>query len=263
MAPGRTAVKAVSALTDVVLPRPRGPRLLIYHQVNAGLGRQMEVRLEDFRRQLDWLAANREVVDLDQAITRWSDSGSERLVVLTFDDGYRDTYTTAFPLIREQGLPFTLYLATDSIETGRPLGPPAKAEPLSWDQIGIMLGSGLVTIGAHTHRHLDLRFLSVDAVEDELGTGDDLIETRLGIRPGHFAYPWGFWSSTADPVVRRRYTSAALGGSARSQSRPELHLLHRYPVQLSDGYRFFGARLRGGLRLEEVIRRRIKGYTGP
>ncbi|MEX1125917.1 MAG: polysaccharide deacetylase family protein, partial [Acidimicrobiia bacterium] len=198
-----------------------------------------------------------------KAITRWSDSGSERLVVLTFDDGYRDTYTTAFPLLHEDGLPFTLYLATDSIETGRPLGPPEKAEPLSWDQIGMMLGSGLVTVGAHTHRHLDLRYLSVDEVEDELGTSDDLIETRLGVRPTHFAYPWGFWSPSADSAVSRRYASAALGGSARPPNRPEPHLLHRYPVQLSDGYRFFGARLRGGLRLEETIRRRLKGYNGP
>lgn len=259
----RTAVKAASALTDAVLPRPPGPRLLIYHQVDAGLGRQMEVRLDDFRRQLDWLSANRQVVDLGEALVRWIEPGSERLVVLTFDDGYRDTYTTAFPLLYERGLPFTLYLATKSIETGVPLGPADKAEPLSWDHIEAMLESGLVTVGAHTHRHLDLRQLSPDEVEDELGTSDDLIERRLGIRPAHFAYPWGFWSPSSDRPVTDRYSSAALAGSHRAKRDLEPHRLHRYPVQLSDGFRFFGARLRGGLRLEEIIRRRVKGYTGP
>jgi hypothetical protein len=39
--------------------------------------------------------------------------------------------------------------------------------------------------------------------------------------------------------------------------------IHRYPVQLSDGLRFFPARLRGGLRFEERARRRLKGYSGP
>jgi peptidoglycan/xylan/chitin deacetylase (PgdA/CDA1 family) len=223
----------------------------------------MEVRLGDFRRQLGWLVANRQVVDLAQALARWADSGSERLVVLTFDDGYRDTYTTAFPLLHDLGLPFTLYLATDSIETGRSLGPEEKAEPLSWDQIGTMLESGLVTVGAHTHRHLDLRHLNADGVEHELGTSDDLIERRLGVAPAHFAYPWGFWSPSAHPAVSRRYTSAALGGSARPSPKPEPHQIHRYPVQLSDGFRFFEPRLRGGFRLEESIRRRLKGYTGP
>jgi peptidoglycan/xylan/chitin deacetylase (PgdA/CDA1 family) len=259
----RIAVKAASALTDVFLPTSPHPRVLIYHQVDAGLGREMEVRLEDFRRQLDWLSDNRQVVDLGEALVKWDQPGAERLVVLTFDDGYRDTYTKAFPLLRERGLPFTLYLATDSIETGLPLRPVERAEPLSWDQITAMLESGLVTTGAHTHRHLDLRLLSTDQVEDELGTSDDLIELRLGIRPAHFAYPWGFWSASADRPVTDRYSSAALAGSRRAKEKLEPHLLPRYPVQLSDGFEFFGARLRGGFRLEEIIRRRLKGYTGP
>ena len=263
MSLARTAIKAASALTDALLPPPPGPRVLIYHQVDAGLGREMEVRLTDFRRQLAWLAGNREVIDLGEALVRWEEPGAERLVVLTFDDGYRDTFTSAFPRLHELDLPFTLYLATESIETGVPLGPSERAEPLSWDQIEVMVDSGLVTIGAHTHRHLDLRQSSIDEVEYELGTSDDLIERRLGVRPAHFAYPWGFWSPTSDRAVTERYSSAALAGSARAKEGLEPHLLHRYPVQLSDGFRFFRSRLRGGFRLEEAIRRRLNGYHGP
>ncbi len=223
----------------------------------------MEVRLEDFSRQMDWLGANRQVVDLGEALVRWRQPGSEVFVALTFDDGYRDTYTTAFPILLERGLPFTLYLATESIETGISLGPPERAEPLTWDQIGTMHESGLVTIGAHTHRHSDLRQLSTEALEEELGISDDLIEQRLGLRPAHFAYPWGFWSPTADGPVSERYSSAAVAGSGRATKELQPHRLARYPVQLSDGFRFFRGRLRGGFRLEEVIRRRVKRYTGP
>jgi peptidoglycan/xylan/chitin deacetylase (PgdA/CDA1 family) len=259
----RTAVKAASVVVDAVLPAPPGPRILIYHQVEAGLGRQMEVRLTDFRLQMNWLAANRQVVDLGEALVRWGQPDSEQTVVVTFDDGYRDTFSTAFPLLLDLGFPFTLYLATESIETRVPLGPVGKADPLTWDEIGTMHESGLVTVGAHTHRHTDLRQLSADAVEEELGTSDDLIELRLGIRPTHFAYPWGFWSPTADGPVSERYVSAAVAGSARARKELQPHRLPRYPIQLSDGFRFFSARLRGGLRLEEVVRRRVKGYTGP
>ncbi len=259
----RTAVKVASTVTDAMLPAPPGPRILIYHQVEAGLGRQMEVSLEDFRRQMEWLSANLHVVDLGEALVRWHSPGSQQLVVLTFDDGYRDTFETAFPVLSESGLPFTIYLATESIETGIPLGPAEGADPLTWDQIGVMLESGLVTVGAHTHRHSDLRKLSTEAVEEELGLSDDLIEMRLGVRPTHFAYPWGFWSSSADSPVKERYSSAALAGSRRPTKDLNPHLLRRYPIQLSDGFRFFRARLRGGLRLEEIIRRRVKDYTGP
>jgi peptidoglycan/xylan/chitin deacetylase (PgdA/CDA1 family) len=126
-----------------------------------------------------------------------------------------------------------------------------------------MIGTGLVTIGGHTHRHTDLREAPLEAVEEELVTSDTLIERRLGLRPSHFAYPWGFWSEGAASVVDERYATAAVAGSPRSGLDLDRHKVHRYPVQLSDGFRFFPARLRGGLRAEEQVRRWLKGYSGP
>jgi len=196
-------------------------------------------------------------------LSRWEDPDSERLVALTFDDGYADVHSTAYPLMKERGIPFLIYLATESIETGSPLGPPGKAAPLSWDQIVDMLTSGLVTVGAHTHRHTDLLSIPAEAVEEELETADGLIERRLGIRPAHFAYPWGHWSAEAALLVDSRYETAAIAATNKPKSRLDRHKLHRYPVQLSDGFRFFPARLRGGLRAEELVRRRLDGYRGP
>ncbi len=259
----RTAAKAAFSAADVLFPKPKGPRALIYHQVGSGLGRQMEVTTDDFVRQLDWLLENRELVTFDQAVARWDEPGSDRFVSLTFDDGYADTFTTAYPRLKEREIPFLIYLATESIETGSPLGPPGPADPLSWDQIVDMLSSELITIGAHTHRHTDLRALSADAVEEELATSDGLIERRLGLRPDHFAYPWGHWSPGTAAVVDKRYMTAAIAGTPRPRSPLDRHRLHRYPVQLSDGFRFFPSRLRGGLRAEEQVRRWLKGYSGP
>lgn len=259
----RSAVKSLAGLADHFMARPTGPRILIYHQVGAGLGRQMEVTVAAFRGHLEALASGYEVVTLDEAVRRWQEPGADRLVVLTFDDGYRDTYVTVFPLLREKGHPFTLYLATESIETGRPLGPVPGAEPLTWDQIGEMSGSGLVTIGAHTHTHRDLRHAGLSEVLEEIDVSNQLIRGRLGLDPRHFAYPWGWWSAAADGVVRDRYQTAVLGGTPSPEASPQPHRLHRYPIQLSDGTRHFRSRLRGGLRLEEWLRRARAGYRGP
>ena len=257
----RGLAKTAFATVDLVLPAPSGPRILIYHQVGVGLGRQMEVGTGDFRRQIAWLAKHREVVDIETALQRWQAPGAERLVVLTFDDGYADLFTTAFPIMREAGMPFTLYVATDLI--GEEAEGPGGERALQWDQVTEMLGSGLMTPGSHTRSHPDVRTLSTDQVEDELESSDAIIERELGVQSRHFAYPYGFWSDTADPVVRARYDSAVLGGSPRPRHAPDPHLLHRYPVQLSDGFGFFKARLRRGFRAEEALRRALKGYRGP
>jgi peptidoglycan/xylan/chitin deacetylase (PgdA/CDA1 family) len=257
----RGTSKAVFAAGDRFVRSPAGPRILIYHQVGTSHGHQMEVTTEAFAEQLAWLASEREVVDLATALSRWDEPGSERLVVLTFDDGYRDVYTTAFPMLADRGMPFVLYISTGLV------GPADEVEtvedPLDWPDISEMVGSGLLTLGAHTHSHPDLRSLSSEAVAAELERSDQIIFEMLGSSPRHFAYPYGFWSTSADAPVRERYETAVLGGSPSPSPKPDHHLLHRYPVQLSDGFTWFKQRMAGGFRLEEAVRKRIKGYDGP
>lgn len=258
----RFIAKTLFTAADLVLPPYRGPRILIYHQIGAGLGRQMEVTEEAFDGHLSWLAENTTVVDLDTALARRAEPEADRLVVLTFDDGYEDLYRLGFPLLAARRLPFLLYLTTQPVETRQPFGPP-QAIPLTWDQVEEMGASGLMTLGAHTHRHTDLRLLTQDEVSEELSESNALIERRFGISPRHFAYPYGYWSGVADAEVRKRYVTAALGGGSAITPNTDSFLLHRLPIQLSDGLFFFQRKLRTGLRLEESARRAIKRYYGP
>ena len=154
----RVATKAAFTLADPFFGRYRGPRILIYHQIGTNLGREMELSTEMFHRQLDWMHTHGEIIGLEEAIARRGGRDADKLFVLTFDDGFHDVYDSAFPLLKERRLPFTLYLTTGPIESGEPLDPRnPDARPLTWEQITEMVGSGLVTLGAHTHRHADLR----------------------------------------------------------------------------------------------------------
>ena len=256
----RTSAKTLLAAADLFLPRLKGPRVLIYHQVGTELGREMEVTNRDFVAQLDWISAHGEVVDLETAMSQRNTDSADRSFVLTFDDGYRDVYDVAWPHLRKRRLPFLLYLTTHPVETQEPLSD-RRALPLTWTQLEEMAASGLLTLGAHTHTHPDLRRLSAEEVEAELEACDRLIADRTSIRPRHFAYPWGYWSSVADPVVRRRYATAALGAPITSAPFVDDHLVPRLPVQRSDGQAFFRIRMRTGLRVEEMARRRLRGYA--
>lgn len=249
-------------MADFLSHPPLGPRILIYHQVGSYHGHQMEVSLGNFTRQIEWLRERRHVVDLETALDRWEEPGSADLVVLTFDDGYQDLFTTAFPILSEAGMPFTLYLTTGGVGD-RSDEPMRASEQLTWGNLEQMLESGLMTLGAHTHTHPDLRSLSMAEIQRELSISDTAISDKLGVVPRHFAYPYGFWSEGADRLVRENYTTAVLGGSPRPSKCPEPQVLHRYPVQLSDGFLYFKARLKRGLRAEEAVRRRLKGYKGP
>lgn len=264
MRAGLLAAKALSIAIDPLLGRVPGPRILIYHQVGTDLGREMEVKTAAFIRQLDWLQTHGEIIDLESALRRSSEPDAARLFVLTFDDGFADVYHNAFPALQMRELPFTLYLTSRPIETGEPLDPGyPEALPLTWDQVGEMVDTGLVTVGAHTHSHPDLRRLRSSEVGEELDTSNRLIEERTGVRPRHFTYPWGWWSRDADLLVRDRYDTATLGAGAGILPQSDRLQLNRVPVQRSDGSLFFSRKCSGGAPLENRIRRFVTKYDGP
>jgi peptidoglycan/xylan/chitin deacetylase (PgdA/CDA1 family) len=259
----RQSIKAAATAADPLFGRLGGPRLLVYHQIEAGLGREMEVPLRTFERQIEWLQANTEIVDLDTAIARRDQPDAHRLVVLTFDDGYDDMYRFAYPLLESGRIPFTVYLTTHPTETGEPLFADERARPCTWDQVEVMASSGLMTLGAHTHRHPDLTAIGVDEIEPDLTESNRLIEDRLGVRPVHFCYPYGWWSENAHRHVATMYETATLGSGAAFGADTDLLKINRVPVQLADGMFFFKRKVRMGLQLEDRLRRRFKGYDGP
>ncbi len=152
-------------------------------------------------------------------------------------------------------------MTTDPVESQRPLTPGGKADPLTWAQINEMLDSGLMTLGAHTHEHLDFRSIGAAQIESEVGQSNDLIVSRTGVTPRHFAYPWGYWSEEGDAAVRGAYVSATLGSGPPVHASTDPFLLNRVPVQLSDGMLFFKRKMTTGMRLEDRLRRKLSGYS--
>lgn len=259
----RTFAKALYWGIDFFLPRLTGPRILLYHQVGTDLGREMEVPLDAFREHLDWIERVGRVVPLETALSERRSSSGDDDYVLSFDDGYHDVFEVAFPLLHDRQLPFTLYLNTEPLETGVAIHPESGARALTWSEVETMMESGLMTVGAHTHSHVDVRAFDAAALADELDVSNRLIEERLGVTPRHFAYPWGYWSEPAEALVRERYETAALAAVSSVTADTDPYRLPRIPIQKSDGIFFFRQKTHTGLRAEEWMRQRVRGYTVP
>lgn len=226
--------------------RPAGATLLIHHRVGGGSVDELDVSVSSFERELDLLAYV-DVVSIDAALDRLEARDDRPTFVLTFDDGFADVHANAWPLMRERGLPFTIYLA--SAYVGSPMkweGSTAKtvgAPGLTWEQLREMVDSGLCTVGNHTHSHV--RPERLDEAELDACTG--AIEEGLGVAPRHFTYPWGVPVPRLEPALRSRFRSASTGELGRNVPGVDLMRLRRVPVRRSDPDAFFAAKLRGGL----------------
>src|SRR5947209_3343413 len=153
VARSRQAVKVVAAAADALRRTRSGLVVLIYHRVGGHTSIETDLPLSLFEDQMDFLAGQANVVTLDdglQAIVSRPPTASN-VVAITFDDGTADFADMALPVLASRNLPVTLYLATDFVDGQRPF--PHDGRPLSWDVLHDALGTGLVTIGSHTHRH--------------------------------------------------------------------------------------------------------------
>ncbi|MPZ93395.1 MAG: polysaccharide deacetylase family protein [Propionibacteriales bacterium] len=246
----RTDVKRLLARASSRRPA-EGATLLIYHRVGGGATDELDVPAAAFAAQLDVLAGHR-VVALDDALDALDRGDRAGRVVLTFDDGFRDVYDHAWPLLRERGVPFTVYVATRYIggvmhwegSTAADVAAPA----LSWEQLAEMVTSGLCTVGNHTHGHVPPELLC----DRELDRCTDDLQDWLAVTPRHFAYTWGTPVRSMEPALRRRFRSAATGRLGRNLPGADPMRLARVPVRRTDPVEFFEAKLGGGLLSERV-----------
>lgn len=176
-------------------PRQSGAPILMYHSISDDLRGtplpKLKVSPRAFARQLDALARwGYQAVTLSQAL---GPDCPPRPAVLTFDDGFVDFYTTAWPLLRQRGMTATVFLVTDQMG-GHNAWDLAKGLPqedlLSAAQVRELAGQG-VEFGGHGHHHRDLTGLGDDELAAELSDCRRILTELLGRPPAVFAYPYG------------------------------------------------------------------------
>ena len=114
-------------------------------------------------------------------------------VALTFDDGYRDFFTAAVPVLERHGFRATMYLPTGFI--GHRRRHFKSRESLTWDEVSALHNAGF-EIGSHTVTHPRLVDLTWDEIRTELVVSKRTIEQQLDAEVTSFSYPYAFPQQT-------------------------------------------------------------------
>lgn len=129
----------------------------------------------------------------------------QKSVILTFDDGYVDNFTYAYPLLKQHRMVGIFFILTEFASQGR-------AEYLNWAQIEEMAEGGM-RFGSHSRDHPDLRNRSIDYLVWQALGGKEAIEEHLGYHPRWIAYPSGGY----DEQVIAVYKSAGYWGGVTTR----------------------------------------------
>jgi len=184
----------------------RRPQVIVlgYHSIsNSQLHIAMPVA--DFERQMRWLhKTGIPVLTLKELISfiAGRNALSRDAVVITFDDGFRDNLTNAFPILRRFDMPAFFFIPTlyagDCYRWDR-LSTLQQHDIMNWKDIELLAGAGN-EIGSHGVTHARFSSLSPNDVEWELRESAAAIEKRIGQRPIAIAYPYGDMGDTATTV---------------------------------------------------------------
>jgi peptidoglycan/xylan/chitin deacetylase (PgdA/CDA1 family) len=174
---------------------------------------------------------------------------ARKLVAITFDDGYRDFYLQAFPVLERYGFSATMYLPTAYI--GDAASSFNGKQCLSWAEVRELQQHG-VRFGSHTVSHPQLHDLGAARIQEEIVNSKKTIEEKTGCAVDSFAYPYAFPQADADFKNRLRATLAAAGYEngvcttvGRTSRRSDRFFLERLPVNGLDDETFFRAKLDG------------------
>jgi peptidoglycan/xylan/chitin deacetylase (PgdA/CDA1 family) len=158
----------------------------------------------------------------------------EKPVIITFDDGYRDTYANAFPLLKSHGMVATFFVITDFMDEERP-------EYLTWDMAREMLAAGM-RIESHGRNHVSLLDKDRDYLVWQALGSMETIQYELGVRPRFVSYPAGEYDRrVADLFASAGYWAGTTTAQGATHSSDALFDLKR-------------VRVRGTTSAEELLR---------
>ena len=231
---------------------------LMYHCVGENVN-DLTVSPENFRMQLETLIENGYTPISLQELVDYVDKGAalpEKPVCITFDDGYTDNYTQAYPILKELNCKATIFAIGSSVgkdtykNTGKPIFP-----HFNFEQAKEMTDSGLISVQSHTfdmHQSKaaegkalvreNLMYFPgenlreyLTALENDVIVAKTLLETNIGKPLIGMAYPMGRYNPLVELAIKKngiRVSFATSSGTnyVRKNNPDSLYSLNRYNI---------------------------------
>ena len=224
-----------------------GVRILCYHNVNDQEKKYTTVSISNFKNQMKFLNRNKyKTISLKDLVTsdnhdvipvrfkRESRNGSpfeafgddrpNKKIAITFDDGWRDNYEYAFPILKQHGFQATIFLITDRI---------GEAGYLTREQIEEMSRHG-IQFGSHSLSHPNLELISEAQKWREISDSRKKLQINFGLNIDFFCYPFGIYDSQSVDFVHKAGYLGACSNRPGSNFKNEPAFLKRTEMGAND-----------------------------
>lgn len=219
-------VVLLAVIAYALLSKPSGIPVLNYHQINDRDENALTVSSEQFAAQMDYLKQEGYHTITAEALSNALDNGEklpEKPVLITFDDGYVDNYTVAYPILKERDMHGLIFLISDYVSL--------YPNYLTWPQV-LEMQENNIEFGSHTLNHAVLTELKTnEEIENQLKNSKLALEWKLGRPVNHLAYPCGYITEPIEAATKAAgYRGAFTVDLGLIQPGDNPYELHRVPI---------------------------------
>ena len=232
----------------------RGTRILCYHRVNDQDKTYTSVTVSNFKEQMNFLSREGyQTISLKDIVANSiipiSNGIRARQIAITFDDGWRDNYENAFPILKQCGFQATIFLVTDEI---------GKPDYLTQEQILEMSRYG-IQFGSHTLSHPDLTAIPEDRKWNEIFSSRKKMEDKLHLNIDFFCYPYGLYDLKSVEFIRKAGYLGACSNTPGANLKGESALLKRTEIGAHDTLFDFEKKIAGAY---DLLHRGLHWWRG-
>ena len=168
--------------------KPCQGKVYMFHNVNDEQN-TYAINKENFKTFVEYLTKNKKVVDIETLIKEKDPDN----VVITFDDVYESVYQNAYPILKEKGFPFYLFLCDEYLN---------KENYVCSDMVKEMLRDSKAILGSHRMKHELSRFSDEMKIREDMKESKKKLEEEFGVKVDAFAFPYGSMYACSDQNIK-------------------------------------------------------------
>lgn len=200
---------------------------LMYHRFDENKYPSTNIKMEVFVKQIEMIKnTNYEFYDIQKFIDDFDKPKNEKKILITIDDAFSSFYEIAWPFLKENKIPFILFVSTE---------PVGNNGYMTWDQIREIEQENFAYIGHHSHTHDYLIEKSEEEFIQDIEIASKLFLKELGYVPNLFSYPFGEYSKFMKDYISQNFRFAFGQHSGVIDLNKDKYELPRFPINENYG----------------------------
>ena len=200
----------------------QGILAIMYHRFEENKYPSTNIRLDIFKKHINLIKKNNlNFYNPGELSKNFTKVKKQKKILLTVDDAFTSFYENAWPILREEKIPFILFVSTEAV---------GNKGYMSWNQIKEVEKDSFAYIGNHSHSHDYLTNFTFQKFVEDIKKSINIFNYKLGYNPNFFSYPFGEYNLEQKNYISDNFEFAFGQHSGVIDLNKDKYELPRFPI---------------------------------